>query len=43
MGAGTESVCKGRTMTLTAEKLVGIAMTNPINVQLTSRLPALGH
>ncbi|WP_454865748.1 nucleotidyltransferase family protein [Pseudomonas umsongensis] len=29
-------------MTLTAEKLVGIAMTNPINVQLTSRLPALG-
>jgi hypothetical protein len=29
-------------MTLTAEKLVGIAMTNPINAELASRLPALG-
>ncbi|MDN7143398.1 nucleotidyltransferase family protein [Pseudomonas sp. JQ170] len=29
-------------MTLTAEQLVSIAMTNPINVALTSRLPSLG-
>nr|WP_180206618.1 nucleotidyltransferase family protein [Pseudomonas sp. SbOxS1]NYU06876.1 nucleotidyltransferase family protein [Pseudomonas sp. SbOxS1] len=29
-------------MTLTAQRLVDIAMTNPINAQLTSRLPALG-
>ena len=29
-------------MTLTAERLVGIAMTNPINAQLISRLPGLG-
>ncbi|MBZ9781553.1 nucleotidyltransferase family protein [Pseudomonas sp. REP124] len=28
-------------MTLTAEKLVSIAMTNPINVQILSRLPSL--
>ncbi|MNJ06259.1 hypothetical protein D3C77_03410 [compost metagenome] len=29
-------------MTLTAEQLVSIAMTNPINVAVTSRLPSLG-
>ncbi|WP_411385253.1 nucleotidyltransferase family protein [Pseudomonas sp. MPB03] len=29
-------------MTLTVESLVRIAMTNPINAQITSRLPALG-
>ncbi|WP_447803093.1 nucleotidyltransferase family protein [Pseudomonas serbica] len=29
-------------MTLTAERLVGIAMTNPINAKLISRLPGLG-
>lgn len=29
-------------MTLTAETLVSIAMTNPVNAQITSRLPALG-
>ena len=29
-------------MTLTAERLVGIALTNPINAQLISRLPKLG-
>ncbi|BFT62809.1 nucleotidyltransferase family protein [Pseudomonas moorei] len=29
-------------MTLTVESLVSIAMTNPINAEITSRLPALG-
>ncbi|WP_256590285.1 nucleotidyltransferase family protein [Pseudomonas sp. DP16D-R1] len=29
-------------MTLTVESLVSIAMTNPINAELTARLPALG-
>ena len=29
-------------MTLTVESLVRIAMTNPINAQIASRLPALG-
>ncbi|MGJ7516983.1 nucleotidyltransferase family protein [Pseudomonas baetica] len=29
-------------MTLTTEELVRIAMTNPINAQITSRLPSLG-
>jgi hypothetical protein len=29
-------------MTLTTQRLVDIAMTNPINAQLTSRLPGLG-
>lgn len=29
-------------MTLTVEGLVSIAMTNPINAEITSRLPALG-
>jgi hypothetical protein len=29
-------------MALTEEKLVGIAMTNPINAEVISRLPSLG-
>ncbi|WP_433735886.1 nucleotidyltransferase family protein [Pseudomonas putida] len=29
-------------MTLTVETLISIAMTNPINAQITSRLPSLG-
>ncbi len=29
-------------MTLTAKQLVALAMTNPINAELTSRLPSLG-
>jgi hypothetical protein len=33
---------KGLNMTLTVENLVAIAMTNPINAQITARLPSLG-
>lgn len=33
---------KGMPMTLTVDTLVSIAMTNPINLELATRLPALG-
>jgi hypothetical protein len=33
---------QGMKMTLTADKLVSIAMTNPTNAEITARLPSLG-